>query len=430
MTNYEKWQLYCRDLFTNRTFVKWGWHALIAGALERRFFYDNEETPQWPNQYTVLIGPAGVGKGMVLDEIRAMLRHHCVSVPSAYSRGQAQSIAAMARYERTGAAPDKQEYMYKLAADSTTFESLLVELANGIVTDPCLHYKSGKVEHIAHSSCTFVLDEFTSVFKAHSEDLLTFLLTAWNCKDYHRKTKKSGHDDLVRICLNLVGGTTPSEFAKLLRKEIVGTGVLGRTMLVYADHNDKRGIKIPARDAEQIKAGNDIKELLKQIKTQYRCITYTPEAEEFLLRWYDSSDFRVNHNGRLDEYYVRKINHLHKLAMARHIGEGNFTTQVPAQTLIDVINFMAENELNMHKAFTYGGRNELSPFPRRISDFVAQKPAGCNMAGLFAEFHTDMNRDELNDAVQNALALGYITFNPQTQNYYATKTTDMSRVFR
>ena len=428
MTNYEKWQLYCRDLFTNRTFVKWGWHALISGAMERRFFFDNEENPQWPNQYIVLIGPAGVGKGMVLDEVRSMLRAHSVKVPD-HDAVHSQSVAAMARYARIGKLPEKIVSMYQLAADSTTFESLLVELAQGTVRDECISYKTGKIETIIHSSWTFILDEFTSVFKAHSEDLLTFLLTAWNCKDYQRKTKNRGHDDLVRICLNLVAGTTPSEFAKLLRKEIVGSGVLGRTMLVYADHNDKRGIKIPTRDAEQLKAGADIKELLKQIKQQYRCIKYTDEAEEYLARWYDSSDFRVNPNGRLDEYYVRKLNHLHKITLARHVGEGHFTTPVPVSTIKDVIEFMAHNEQSMHRAFTYGGRNELAPFPRRIADFVTQKGKGCTINELFAEFQTDINRDELNDAVQNALSLGFISFDQRQQTYYATKTINVSSVF-
>lgn len=407
MTNRELWHLYCRDLFTNRINVEWGWHMLVAAALERRVFYDNPDHPQYANMYTVFLAPAGVGKGLVLDEIRKMLSHH--KYPAKTSSHVANynipnsATKALNRYEKGFGALDLgEETMFQLAADSTTFESLLVEMVSALKTQEVKHYETGEIVTIAHGSLTFVLDEFTSVFKEHASDLITFLLTSWNCKPYTRKTKRSGHDDLKNICLNLTGGTTPSEFAKLLRKDIVGTGILSRIMLVYTDRNDKSGIRIPAYTPEQLEARAKLQDWLLKLKSAYYCVRYEDGVEAYLESWFRSGDYIVNRNARLDEYYARKINHLHKLVMAHHFGEPGFERKVPLSTIKYVIDMMAANEQNMHLAFSTGGRNELASVQRYVVNYLRKHPMGCTMNDLVTQFNTDCSVSELNDILAAA----------------------------
>lgn len=409
MTNRELWHLYCRDLFTNRTFVEWGWHMLIGAALERRVFYDNPDHPQYANMYTVLLAPAGVGKGLVLDEIRKMLGWHRIAKNCGNQYGadfnRANSNTEILKKYKVGQQSDLsplEETLFQLAADSTTFESLLVEMVAATKTQKVKHYETGEMIDIAHGSLTFVLDEFTSVFKQHADELITFLLTSWNCKPYTRKTKHHGQDDLKNICLNLTGGTTPSEFSKLLKREIVGTGILSRIMLVYTDRNDKSGIRIPAYDKEQLAARAQIRDWLLTIKQAYACVKYEDGVEDYLDQWFRSSDFVVNRNARLDEYYARKLNHLHKLVMAHHFGEPGFERKVPLATIKYIINMMAANEQNMHLAFMAGGRNELAQVQRQVVNYLRRHPEGCTLNDLVSQFNTDCTLTELNDVLAAA----------------------------
>ena len=410
MTNYERWQLFCRDLFTNRRFVNWGWHMLVAAACERRVRYDNMDNGQFSNMYTLFVGPAGVGKGLVLDKIKELLVYHRVPRKEAQNPGNKSQMQTLNRYMQgdidalNANSVKNTDPMFYLAADSTTFESLLVEFVASRTTQQVVHPITNESLNIGHASMTFMLDEYTSIFKQHAEDLLTFLLTAWNCKDYTRKTKHKGHDHLMSVCLNLCGGTTPSEFAKLLRKEIVGTGILGRTMMVYAGENDKRGIRIPPYDEEQLAAKDHLLKFLLELKKQYLCVRYDRGVEEFIEKWYLSTEFRISENVRLDEYYARKMNHFHKLVMAHHLGEGNFKAPVPLDTVRWAIEFMADNEQHMQKVFQHGGRNELAAVSQNVHQFIKRTAIGVTYETLLAEFHTDVSRDELNEILADLQA--------------------------
>jgi hypothetical protein len=421
MTNREHWHNYCSELFTNRALVEWGWHMLIGAALERRVYFDNLDHPQYPNMYTVFIAPAGVGKGLVLDEIKSVLTFH----KSSLQVQTANSATQLLQKYKQGNAHIKdtgERGLFKLAADSTTFESLLVEMVGASILQGVTDMHTGEKVDYVHASLTFVLDEFTSIFKQHAEDLLTFLLTAWNCKDYNRKTKNMGHDDLTKICLNIAGGTTPSEFLKLIKREVIGTGLMGRVAMVYAQCNDKRGIKIPALTPDQVASRDVVRAWALRLKSVYGCVKLAPEVQPFLESWYDSSDFIVNTSSRLDEYYARKINHLIKLSMAHHFGEPGYEGPISLTTVKYVINMMAANEQNMHLAFTIGGRNELASIQRAVVQYMKRQPAGVTINDLMIQFVVDTTLEEMQTILHTAQLSGLInTKNEMVGTHQITK---------
>lgn len=421
MTNREHWHNYCSELFTNRALVEWGWHMLIGAALERRVYFDNLDHPQYPNMYTVFIAPAGVGKGLVLDEIKSVLTFH----KSSLQVQTANSATQLLQKYKQGNAHIKdtgERGLFKLAADSTTFESLLVEMVGASILQGVIDMHTGEKVDYVHASLSFVLDEFTSIFKQHAEDLLTFLLTAWNCKDYNRKTKNMGHDDLTKICLNIAGGTTPSEFLKLIKREVIGTGLMGRVAMVYAQCNDKRGIKIPALTPEQVASRDVVRAWVLRLKSVYGCVKLAPEVQPFLEKWYDSSDFIVNTSSRLDEYYARKINHLIKLSMAHHFGEPGYEGPITLATVKYVINMMAANEQNMHLAFTIGGRNELASIQRAVVQYMKRQPAGVTINDLMIQFVVDTTLEEMQTILHTAQLSGLInTKNEMVGTHQITK---------
>lgn len=390
MTNFDAWHFYNKDLFSPTHFVSWGWYSVVAAALERRVFFDNEERPLFPCMYTVFVAPAGVGKGLVMDECAKIMKQPRPS----QNRARLPTPLSYAMDQR---AP---ETLFNIAADSTTYESLLVETKNA--TEP---FENHKGDLTVQAALYFLLDEYTSIFKLHAEDLITFLLTAWNGKDYVRKTKNKGHDALKNPCFNLLGSTTPPEFAKILRREIIGTGIMGRTMLVYGRENRSRGIRIPAPTDEQRHAQQQCMAWVRELKGVKMCVKYAHETDQVLERWYaDEAGVRINHNPKLDEYYVRKLTHLHKLMMALHFSEPGFERPVPPDIALKAIDILAATEKDMHLALTAGGRNELSPIADAIARYISRAPGGVGYVDVCDKFIVDATIEEIDTILQTLAA--------------------------
>ena len=410
MTNLERWRLYNRDLFSPDVFVDWGWYSLVGAVLERRVYYDNDTNPLYANQYILLVGPPGVGKGLVMGKCIEFIRH--------FKKKKAYKVEANVQKALAGIAGkimDDDEYTFSLAADSTTFESLLVETVRN---KKMVINSKGSPE--AQSCMYFVLDEYTSIFKQHADDMITFLQTAWTCKDYIRRTKHQGTDILKNPCFNLVGGTTPSEFSKLLRREIIGAGIMARTVIVYGAANRSRGIKLPAPDQEQLMAKQELLKWIEHLSHVKQCVRYTPEAEEYLQNWYNSSEYRLNHNQHLDEFAVRKLTHVHKLAMCMHFSDEGYETDLGIDVLKRAIAELARIEPYMHIALQ-AGRNELSPIAQQIMAFIARFPTGVEENELLGQFMSDVRQSELVEILQTAMAVGKLNYNSQTRKYTVLK---------
>lgn len=410
MTNLERWRLYNRDLFSPDVFIDWGWYSLVGAVLERRVYYDNDTNPLYANQYVLLVGPPGVGKGLVMGKCIEFIRHFKKKKAYKVDANVQKALAGMA-----GRHIDDDEYTFSLAADSTTFESLLVETVRN---KKMVVNSKGAPE--AQSCMYFVLDEYTSIFKQHADDMITFLQTAWTCKDYIRRTKHQGTDILKNPCFNLIGGTTPSEFAKLLRREIIGAGIMARTVIVYGHANRSRGIKLPAPDDHQLMAKQELLKWIEHLSHVRQCVRYTAEAEEYLQTWYNSSEYRLNNNQHLDEYAVRKLTHVHKLAMCMHFSDEGYEADLGIDTLKRAIAELARIEPMMHIALQ-SGRNELSPIAQQIMAFISRYPTGVEENELLGQFMSDVRQSELVEILQTAMAVGKVNYNSQTRKYTVLK---------
>ncbi len=409
MTNQQRWLLWNRDSFSPDLFIEWSWLCLVAAALQRRVWYSNDTYPQYANMYTLFVGPPGVGKGLQLDQLCAFLKHH----------KKPNSASEIERHVKLGQGQEVDTLLFPFAADSTTFESLMQEFvaASDIFEVP----GTTPVKKVVHASLIFALDEFTSIFKKHAEDIVTTMCTAWNCKDITRKTKRNGNNLLRNPCLNMFAGTTPDNLIKLQRTEIVDTGFSARIMLVYAKKPRGRDIKIPKPDAAQEAARESILGWLKVLSNVYGEVNYTLEAEDYLRAWWkDPKQVYINDSNKLVNYYERKLNHVHKVAMAMHYSEPGFNELIPLATLKRAIDLLARTEKNMHIALEGGGRNPLGAVTKAVGAYVCANP-DVLLQELIVQFHDDATIDELNEVLEVLQAQGVIVCDYKTKTYGPSK---------
>jgi hypothetical protein len=381
MTNFDRWRLWNKNSFSPDMFIEWGFYSLIGAALQRRIWYDNDEYPLYPNLYTCFVGPAGVGKGLQMTQVRRFL-DACVT--------DGLSESQIALNDSAGKSMDNQ--MFPLAADSTTFESFLVE------TKASHRIFTAGENKYHHASLFFILDELVSIFKKNSEDIINYLLTAWTCSPYTRKTKNNGHFHLTAPCVNILAGTTPDSLLSISRKEIIGTGFSSRWIMVYGFKNRIDDIKMPRPDDEQQKAKVELLAWLRKLAKVFGVCKVSKEGEDLLRAYFrDKEKFIVNRNPRLAEYYARKLQNVQKIIMIMHYSEEGFGAEVPAATVARAIDAFNRVEVDMHLALQGGGRNELSPIGIKITHYIKTRPDGVPFKEIWIHFGDDARGDELKE---------------------------------
>lgn len=400
MTNAEKWKFWNRDSFSPDIFIEWSWWMLVSSVLQRRVWYGNDTYPLYPNLYTLLVAPPGIGKGLQLNQIKEFMEYHKTSTVSD------EEVTLAAHLGKK-----KSNLLFPVASDSTTFESFLEETHMATVT---FNHPGGIY---LHASQTFILDEFESIFKQHAEDMAVYLRTAWDCKNYTRRTKNSGVFIIKNPCVSVLGGVTPDAMMALTRKEIVSNGFTSRAILVYARNNRFTDIELPKPDDQQMKARDELRAWIKQLSTVYGCCQYTEEAKDVLRTYLRSPAWRGNPSSKLEEYYSRKITNMNKIIMCMHYSEPGFEKLVSPETVHKCIDLFKRTEVNMHLALAGGGRNELGDVAKKLLDYIMQRPSGVRFQAILVHFFEHGTKDELEQVLQVLQAQGAVLFDHNTGLY-------------
>jgi len=247
-TNFDRWQLLCKDLSSPQSFVDFGFIYLIGAALQRRVWVGPDHYPIFPNTYIVLCADAGVGKGLVIKKVYDLLSFHKKYIVKETKTQQdygnsVNGTPLRSASDANGHTAKKldEELLIPMAPNTSSFEQLVYLMAKSYDGVPI----PGSSKTYTYSSLAFCLEELSSLFRKNTEDISNFLLCAWDCGDYRKETKTSGIDRVKNMCLALFAGTTPSFMQSTFDDKIVQEGLAARTMYICDDYNRNDDIFMP-----------------------------------------------------------------------------------------------------------------------------------------------------------------------------------------
>lgn len=368
-TNMDRWMYYMKDCTSPRIFIEWGFYSLIASCLQRRVWTGTMRKPLFPNIFTVLTGSPGIGKGLVIKEIAKLLRHHKVNP----LKTDNNTIFDMGKFKQNLKSPSKADtLLIPVGPESTTFENLVHVMAQS----SRIHWNKGEdgkpKDVYNHCSLTICLEELSSLFRKHSDDLVNFLLVTYDCGDYIRDTIGRGEDRVESCCFNMLAGTTPSFIKRIFGDELITDGFSSRTFFIHALSNRFSRLRPPEFNELQIEHYNILLEHIKLLGNLYGECKFTPEAIEYLEYWWcnEHPRKRANNSPKLIPYYARKSIHVQKLAMILHFADS--TEMVvgldKCQMALSVLEYA---EKQMHFAITMDNKNPLHAITKEIYTFLS-----------------------------------------------------------
>lgn len=374
MTNEDAYILYMRDVHSAQLYVDWGWYFLISSALQRRVWLSGAETAIYPNMFAVFTGPPGTGKSLVTNTIKNLLGE------------QVRYVGKVTEGDRVTQLP-----LFPIAADSTTFESLVEETFNA----NSIHQIDDNNKYY-HQSILFILDELSSIFKQNAEDTTTFLLTTYSGTKYVRKTRHKGHFIITRPCLGMLACTVVDNLRELIRRHILDTGLSARTIFVHAQMSRFRQILIPERTQEQLQARAQLVEHLQNLSQVYGRIDYAPGVLSHLQEWWEDRRKVVRNNSpTLANYYERKALHVNKLAITCLFMEQYKSMTIEKQHVDRAIQILDEAENTMHLPLAGGGRNELYTIALDVLEYIRGHKGSLSELEVISHFLPRATSDEL-----------------------------------
>ena len=315
---------YTSHITSPELFRKWAGIAAIAGALERKVWVRTKGSALYPNLYTIIVAPPGIGKTEVTWRVREMwdeLEEHHVANSSVTKASLIDDLAAASRrVMRVTENPP----IY-------TFNSLLV-----------------------------ASNELGVLIPSYENEFMNALTDLYDGKGYSESRRT--RDIKIKIDrpnLNLFAGCTPGYLRETLPPGAWDQGFLSRVILVYSGEQPLTSL-FAESESDQV-LGDALKKRLQEIGNFFGKYGFTEEARNFLDYWYlNGQEPRPTHP-RLAHYNTRRAAHLIKLSM---IATAARTDEMLIQEsdVRQALDWLVEAEFAMpdiFKSMTMGGDSQI-----------------------------------------------------------------------
>ena len=292
-----------------------------------------------------------------------------------------------------------------VAADAVTYEALVQSMSFCLRRINYLHTEpDGKqrMKIYSHSSQCFCLEEIASLFRKHQNDLVNFLIQAYDCgESYEYRTKTAGRDRILRICVNFLGGTTPDFMQETFDDALVNQGYSSRTFYIYGHKNRKSVFFRPELTEAQRGYRKELAAHIKALTKLYGQIRLDQETFTYLEKWKEQFDnkpeLRKAKSPKMKAFWARMNIHAMKVAMAKHFSE-SLEMYIPLDTFKWAIQFIEDESPNMQMALTVGGDNPLAKASSKVLEYL-QRVGKKNFKELLTEFWEKLRKTELEEVL-------------------------------
>jgi len=265
-----------------RIYRLWAAITTIGATMQRRNYIVIQGERLFPNFYTVLVGPPGVGKTRALRPCKALL----ANLPN-----------------------------FTLAPSALTKEKLIDNLT-----------KSGKVYAgpdgmpAVETAYACFLDELSTFIKHKDYDFMTNLTDMFDCPAvWEYETIGRGSQRVENLFLTIAGGITPKSIQTNWGEAAIGMGFTARLNMVYSEEITPIDIFAQTEEPDWSSLQHD----LQQINETAGRFNITREAGEYLRKWIIEGMPPIPADSRFSEYNPRRSIHWLKLCMVYSIAESD-----------------------------------------------------------------------------------------------------------
>jgi hypothetical protein len=241
-----------------------------------------------------------------------------------------------------------------------------------------------------HSSVT-VLSEELSVFLGQQNVKFLADLTDWfDCSDqWTYRTKGSGTDKLVGVCVNILGATAPDWLRSILPQEAFGGGFTSRVIFVV-EESKKQIVADPRIPEDVLAIRPSLIADLEQIAAMAGEMIFLQETMDIYTKWYiQQSKAPAIKDPHFAGYCERRAVHVLKLSMVLSASRSSDRIIRP-EDFNRALALLESVEPKMPRAFMGLGRAKYSEMTAQLYTYL-QKVNRASQAEILDKFDVDLD---------------------------------------
>lgn len=238
--------------------------------------------------------------------------------------------------------------------------------------------------------------EFNDFFGNNNLEFISLLGTLWDHEGPYKNRVKNGKSfSIPDLVINMLGGNTPTTFAKTFPPEIIGQGFFSRLILVFSEPT---GIKIPFPEEKPEEEVAIVAAALGKTKEIFGEISIEAGAKGMLSHIYIT--WKPVDDVRFISYCSRRFTQLLKLCSLHAIAR--LSTCIEIQDVVMASTVLHAAERQMSKALGEFGKSRNSDVSQKIMQVLEANVMPMSLKDLWKHVISDLEKfNDLAELMRN-----------------------------
>lgn len=346
------------------------------------------------NQYIMLIGSPAARKS---SAIKAAVKLVQATGYDSISKGRTSKekflLDLSGHVDDTGTKHSQEAQLKSrgVSAETATMFSNLYDMdVTDLIDDDIVH------------ETLIAADEFTNYIGAGNYEFISILGELWdNPQELPVRIKNSKSYSIVKPCVNILAGNTPTGFAAAFPADAVGQGFASRLLLVYGERTAVR-ITLPQPPCPVATAA--LAEHLLKVRTLMTGdVTIDLAGEAYKALDWLYNNWQSIDDARFANYSGRRFSHLLKVCLL--FAANALRTEIMLEDVIAANTLLTVTEDDMPKALGEFGKSKYSDVANKVVEHLNSVLAPQNLNQLWKVVSHDLDcKARLADIITGLLA--------------------------
>jgi len=362
---------------------------VLAGVLKNDVFLKRGLYTLYPNQFIILTGPPGIGKGTAINFAWRMTKI-------------------------------TNSRLANVLTDRATIPELLRLIAKGWPTVPKIINGQALMATMEHS-CTIIASELQTLLASGTKDTLQVFCQLWDQQEYENRTKNQGTDIIRDMCVNLIGGTVPDYIRGMERDlgAVIAGGYTARCIFIHADKKSKELPdeptieSIPKSLELYNKLKNDLLYIASNVKGEFKI---SEEARLIFSNYYPATSALPDDSDAMLNFKERIKTHIFKLSMILSAARKD-SLIIEGQDIRDAIFLITSVRRQLDKVFRGIGSSQLAEPTAKVQSII-ERYGMCTKLQLIQSTHRHFDPAVLDRVLYVLETIGFLTIQKRGGKIY------------